>query len=464
MRSDYLARREAIPFDIGLHAALVLLVLVLGAGSVVRFATLNQTMIGSLTGWTEHGIVGKNVAEGRGFTYDFYGQRANAPLRSFVPPLFPGLVVLCLRLFPDPRQGFALIQISFALINILLLFEVGYHLSNQRVVGLLAAFAGAFYPVYVVLVATPNTTLLHATLILFVALSMIRLQRYPSPRKALVLGAAIGMASLAKPFLIILLLPAVVALYLQRLPSRKVASLGLLASSVTVLILLPWTVRNYYLHGELILVSSNGGITFWNGNNSFTTGSGQEVYTQAAYHYLGRKPPPNAPPVIRMRSYPLPAEIQARLSDLPEVELDRLLFRASLEFARENPRAWLVLLKQKAIGLVWFRPNIGAVYEDSAAWTEVYRWVYSALIFLALPGMIITVKRWQLFIPLYSLLAVQFVIHVLSNIQTRYRWEVEYLLFIFAAFTIVTPLNLMATKTRARSATARTYVQRSPEG
>ncbi|MCZ7568467.1 MAG: glycosyltransferase family 39 protein [Ardenticatenaceae bacterium] len=450
--SSRLIPREGGPFDIGRSAAIVLLLLLLTAGFLIRLVAAKHTETGSLTGWTEHGVVGRNVAEGRGFTYDFYGERANAPLQSFVPPLFPGLVVLCLMLFPDPRHGFALIQIGFTVTNIILLFGIGYSLSERHLVGLFAAAAGAFYPVYVALVTTPNTTLLHSTLILLLTVNMIRLQRQPSLVRALVLGGTIGLAALAKPFLVALLLPAGVALYLEGFPWRRVAGLSLLAGAATVLVLLPWTVRNYRIHGELFLVSTNGGITFWNGNNSFSTGSGQEVYTEAAYRYLGQTPPPNAPPIMRMRLYPLPPEVQAHLSELSEVELDRRLFRASLDFARENPRAWFALLKQKAIGFVWFRPNIGSAY-DKTTWTEVYRWVYGALLLLAIPGMMVALKRWRLFFPLYSVLLLQIAVHVLSNIQTRYRWEVESLLFIFAAVALVTALNLVTAKKRVKVAT-----------
>ena len=34
----------------------------------------------------------------------------------------------------------------------------------------------------------------------------------------------------------------------------------------------PWTLRNYRVHGEWILISSNGGINFWIGNNEQATG------------------------------------------------------------------------------------------------------------------------------------------------------------------------------------------------
>ena len=40
------------------------------------------------------------------------------------------------------------------------------------------------------------------------------------------------------------------------------------------IVLTPWTIRNYEHHGRLVLVASDGGVTFWTGNNALATGEG----------------------------------------------------------------------------------------------------------------------------------------------------------------------------------------------
>jgi hypothetical protein len=49
-----------------------------------------------IAGYSESGIIARNVVEGRGYTFDFYGLRPAHPLRAFMPPLYVGLVYLAL--------------------------------------------------------------------------------------------------------------------------------------------------------------------------------------------------------------------------------------------------------------------------------------------------------------------------------------------------------------------------------
>ena len=60
--------------------------------------------------YSESGIVAKNLVDGRGYTYDFYGLRPGQPLRSFMPPLYVALVYACLRWADDPALALALTQ------------------------------------------------------------------------------------------------------------------------------------------------------------------------------------------------------------------------------------------------------------------------------------------------------------------------------------------------------------------
>lgn len=79
---------------------------------------------------------------------------------------------------------------------------------------------------------------------------------------------------------VILLLP--FALILAGVPNgwRAIVTLGVKATTITLIVVLivsPWTYRNYLLLGEPVLVSTNFGPNLWMGNNAESTGGYMEL-------------------------------------------------------------------------------------------------------------------------------------------------------------------------------------------
>jgi 4-amino-4-deoxy-L-arabinose transferase-like glycosyltransferase len=83
-----------------------------------------------------------------------------------------------------------------------------------------------------------------------------------------VAGLVLGYAALTRPLALLLLgmLPPVFALYDYRRSRWPLASCGLFAAAFLAVIL-PWTYRNYQVHGEWVLATTNGGSTFYGANN-----------------------------------------------------------------------------------------------------------------------------------------------------------------------------------------------------
>jgi hypothetical protein len=49
--------------------------------------------------------------------------------------------------------------------------------------------------------------------------------------------------------------------------NRKMFNWGVNLAFGTAIVVLPWTIRNYVQFNKFILVSNNGGVNFWMGNN-----------------------------------------------------------------------------------------------------------------------------------------------------------------------------------------------------
>jgi hypothetical protein len=387
-----------------------------------------------------------NLASGRGYAFDFYGLRPEAPLLAFLPPLHPWLIALALE-FPDPALAYSVIQVVLGTLTVWLLYQLAVGMAGLRV-GVLTGWGAALYPPHVLLVSQPHSTVLHACLLIAVLLTCWQLLKHPGIKYGLLAGGLIGLFALGRPQAV-LLLPAIIGwLWLNRPPagqSVEAAARGrlygraaagmVLAAAVAML---PWCIRNTLLFGRPTFVSTNGGVTFWNGNNPFTSGSAHDVYADKLAAYRGVERNPALPDVYQHpEPYPFPPEIEAEMQTMPELELDRAAYRAGLDYIRQEPADWLRLEGQKLVSFWWFRPNLGAnpIYRE--AWTLLYQIQYPFLLAPAVVGLVLSARKcWRCYALLYAVMIFYTLMHVIFNVLTRYRWEIELLMILFAALAV----------------------------
>lgn len=142
----------------------------------------------------------------------------------------------------------------------------------------IASLIVTLWPNFSLLVTWPSKELLIAALLPMAVLLYLSAVRQPSGRLsvAATLGAGVclGFAALAQPstalFAVVLL---------AAVPLGPVAyALGrwLLVLAFAVLAVLPWSIRNHAIHGEIVPVSTNGGGVFLSANNPQATGGWME--------------------------------------------------------------------------------------------------------------------------------------------------------------------------------------------
>jgi hypothetical protein len=100
----------------------------------------------------------------------------------------------------------------------------------------------------------------------------------------------------------------------------------------SLLVIGPWTARNFAAHGRFVLVASEGGVTFWTGNHPLAIGEGDMA----------------ANPQIKLAMRAL----QAQHPEVSEEDLEPVYYREAFAWMRAHPMDWMVLQVRKVFYMI----------------------------------------------------------------------------------------------------------------
>jgi tetratricopeptide (TPR) repeat protein len=344
-------------------------------------------------------------------------------------PPYPFFIALALRVSGRSLFFVHAAQAVVSAANCVLIALLAKRLGGGRAGAALAGFGAALYAT----LAFFDADLLMISLTLFFAdLALLLLIACRERDRALLglgAGVAFGLAALDKTNL--LTFAPLAALFLAsglalRPPAWRLRPAALFLAGVVVVIL-PVTARNWAVGRDLVLVSSNGGVNFFIGNNpaadgTFSTppGSGlQDAFLgpsslAAAERALGRKLRPS--------------------------EASRYWGGRALAFFREQPGAALRLLGRKVLLLVnrYEIPNHMNVAFIATEFAPVLGWMpvgFGLVAPLALAGILLL---WRRGLPPAGRLLVAFILCYVATlvaffITERYRLPIVPPLIAFAA-------------------------------
>jgi 4-amino-4-deoxy-L-arabinose transferase-like glycosyltransferase len=206
----------------------------------------------------EFNQLGRHLAEGRGYVWDS-GQPT-----AFRAPGFPMFLSLIFRLFGD--SSYPIIYVSFALLGaltVLFTFLLGEKLGGERL-GLYSGVFAAFYFPHVYF----STVFASENLFTLCLAACLYFYLRGGVWSVVSAGVCLGLATLTRP-LAILVLPVLIGLMLWETKKalRPRLTSALILALMTLAVVLPWTLRNYQVFHKVVFVATNGGATFYGGNN-----------------------------------------------------------------------------------------------------------------------------------------------------------------------------------------------------
>ncbi len=364
----------------------------------------------------EYDEIARNLLSGQGYVYT----HLHVPYRSYyagVPYIW--MTAGLYALFPPGYTAVLVAQAIIAALLAVVVFLIGRMVCGDRA-GLIAAFLTATHPAFIYY----DTHKLHPlgvdTLMACLAvLMLLRARRSSHGAVAWVAGVVLGVACLQRGSLLPFLPLALLWLWRLKQPRQRALSFMLASLMGTVLVISPWVVRNWRLHGSPGMLTT-GGEHLWVGNAPQSLGS---ALLPSGERVIDRSPPA------------LMAKVFAAQS---EVEQSKLFFEATIESVRANPWATACKMLWKFVTFWTFAPQTGVLYPKS--YLHLYAAYYVLMVALAIWGLFwLAQTRIAGFdtaaglLLILALFASVSSIHALYYSELRHRWGIEPLLLVLSA-------------------------------
>jgi len=334
-------------------------------------------------------------------------------------PLYPYVLAAILKL-TDGYRLMLVIQLILGCASVGLVYGIARRITGRTG----ATVASLGYIGYGPLLSTEGKLLTESMSIFLALLALCWLGRLTdrvSWWRLVLAGFCLGLASLLRPPL----MPAIPAIgawiwWTHRAArARGILAAGLLCASAALPIA-PFTRHNYPAEGEIIAITSAGGITFWLGNNPLAAGSlslggviSGEVSSQheeqlsAAERVLGRK--------------------------LTSGQASRFWYGRGLAFIRKYPRQWAWILWRK-FRLFFSNEEVANVYAFASEQLDISILRATAIPFAligaaGLVGVILLIRRPEAQ-PIVIMLALGFASCMVFYTSSRFRLPVVPLLVI----------------------------------
>jgi 4-amino-4-deoxy-L-arabinose transferase-like glycosyltransferase len=357
----------------------------------------------------EYIILATNLAEGKGYNY---GEEEGFTDREHHrrPPLYPFFIAFFFIIFGENLILIRLLNCVIGGINVILFYLLGKKCLGKKA-GLFAAIISAFYPLFIWLSVRILSETLFMSLVLSSILLLYRAKEHPGLAPSIFTGITLAAAALCRPALLTFVPLAPIFLLTNKGEIKKGIKKGALLIIAFIITLAPWIARNYIAYNRFVIITAEGGITFWTGNHPEAVGEGDMgVNPEIKIDYVN---------------------FRERYKHLTYEEMEPIYYRRALSYILSHKMWFIALLFKK---LFYFFIPIGRSILNASPAHRLISWgSYFPLFALAIFGMIRTRKRWLPLFPIYLLVISSALTCMLYFPQERYRIPTADLVFIILA-------------------------------
>ena len=336
------------------------------------------------------------------------------------------------------------IQAVVDVVTCVLFYSLGRQIFNDTV-GFVGGLALALYPPSMFFaVVRVEPVVLIVCLLALVVHCLLKLPETRSYRLPAVCGLLMGVAVLVEPTLALFFVFSYAWVLFYSAGRRVVTARRLLTMGlVSVLVTLPWMIRNYAVFGTIVPIKSNFGANLLFGNNPY--GNGVFQYTKGFYsveereRIRGRREGAE-----RLRREEIVSDEERQMiRKVNEVEGDKLMGAKAKAFIAAHPQRFLQLTLRRIVAF-WSPIN---PYRTTRY--DVLRgFVYGIPLVLAIAGIVLARRKHR---RETSLILLFFVTYPLSYYVThvsmyRYRFPVEPFLILFCSYAVVEVLTKIREK------------------
>jgi 4-amino-4-deoxy-L-arabinose transferase-like glycosyltransferase len=413
-------------------------VALIGLGVRIAFIVVVAPKVPALGDASAYHLLADHLARTGGYIrpFDNLLLHLQRPTAEY-PPLFPALLSLPARLGARSVEQQRIFMAFVGAGTVALVGLLGRRVASPAT-GLVAAALAAVYPMLFLGEATLMAESLYVALVTLVLLGAYRAFDEPKPMRFVVLGAAIGLATLtrAEGVLLGVMVTIPLGFLLRNLTSRERIVRVAIALGVAAVVVTPWTIRNALRFHTFVPVSNNVATLIDGANCDATYGGAQIGLWRETFSQLGNS----------ARALP---QAQACFEgfDIRDPHFDEAKAasadtHAGLSYARHHlgslPKVATVRVL-RTWGL--YAPGQQVSFESLEGRPRVWQMrgtlMYWVLAPLAVVGAVLMWRRRRLLWPLFATALTVTVTAASTYGQQRFRIAAEPAILVLAAVTIV---------------------------